>query len=142
METTYGFTTAFEISGGLEQLPQLSVSMVGRKTNLLTATTSIALPALTFASNLRWSVAFDSSWANLGNTQITGQIHAFTYSFSDFLRPAYYLDGRSALDFSNYEFKQRVIDLSMDVVLGAASGDLVPTEDALKTAGTKRFVRL
>lgn len=142
-DADYAFTTSFEITGGLDQLPQLSVSMVARKSNLASSTGALSLPAIAFASNMRWGVYFDSAWANLGNTQITGQVYGFSYKWSDFLRPEYFLDNRSTLDFTAYEFKGgRVADLTMDVVLGAASGDLVPTEDALKTAGTARFVRV
>ena len=142
LEAPYAFTTALEITGGLDQLPQINASMVARKTSLAASTASLALPTLTVASNLRWGVYIDSAWANLGTTQITGQIYGFTWKLSEFLRPDYFLDNRSDLDFSQYEFKPRTVDLTMDVVLGAASGDLVPTEDALKTAGTVRFVRL
>lgn len=142
LEATYAFTTAFEITGGLDQLPQLSASMVARKTSVSASTGGVALPTITTASNLRWKVTIDDAWAGLGTTQITGQVYGFSYKFSDFLRPEHFLDNRSDLDFSQYEFKPRTIDLTMDVVLGAASGDLVPTEDGLKTAGTKRFVRM
>jgi len=142
LEAPYGFATGFEIAGGLDQLPQLTIDMVARKTSLAAATGALALPTLSVASNLRWGVYIDSTWANLGTTQITGQIYGFAYKFSDFLRPDYFLDNRSALDFSSYEFKPRLVDLTMDVNLGAASGDLVPTEDGNKTAGTMRFVRL
>ena len=142
MEAPYGFTTGFEIAGGLDQLPQITMDMVARKTSLAASTGALALPTLSVASNLRWGVYIDSTWANLGTTQITGQVYGFTYKFSDFLRAAYYLNNRSDLDFSQYEFNPRVVDITMDVVLGAASGDLVPTEDGNKSAGTMRFVRL
>ena len=104
-DADYGFTTAFEITGALEQVPQLSVSMVARKSNLAAATGAISLPTLTLASNLRWGVYIDSAWSGLGGTQITGQVYGFSFKWSDFLSPAYYLDNRSDLDFSNYEFK-------------------------------------
>ena len=142
LEAPYGFTTGFEIAGGQDQLPQLTISMVARKTSLAAATGALALPTLSVASNLRWKVAIDNTWAGLGTTQITGQIYGFAYKFSDFLRPDYFLDNRSDLDFSQYEYKPKIVDLTMDVVLGAASGDLVPTEDGNKSAGTMRFVRL
>jgi len=142
LEAPFGFATGFEIAGGLDQLPQLTISMVARKTGLAASTGALSLPTLTVASNLRWGVYIDNTWAGLGATQITGQIYGFTYKFSDFLRPDYFLDNRSDLDFSNYEFKPRIVDLTMDVNLGAASGDLVPTEDGNKSAGTTRFVRL
>jgi hypothetical protein len=142
LEAPYGFATGFEIGGGLDQLPQLTIDMVARKTGLAASTGALALPTLNVASNLRWKVTIDSTWANLGTTQITGQVYGFAYKFSGFLAPAYYLDNRSDLDFSQYEFNPRMVDLTMDVTLGAASGDLVPTEDGNKSAGTMRFVRL
>ena len=140
-QALYGFTTAFEITAALEGVPQLSASMVARTTTLGTKTASVALPTVTYASSNRWAVYIDGTWANLGATQITGQIHSITFRFSDFLYPKYTLDNRAGLDFTKYAWKQRIVDVSMEVSVDPNSG-LVPDEDGNKTAGTKRFVRI
>jgi len=145
LEAPYAFTTALELTGGEEGVPQIKASMVARKTSLAVSTPALTLPTVSYAGNLRWAVYIDGTWAGLGTTQITGQVYGFTWRFSDFLRAAYYLDNRSDLDFSTYEYPGpdgRIVDLTIDTVLGAASGDLVPTEDGNKSAGTKRFVRV
>lgn len=141
-EAPYGFTTSLQITGGEDSVPQLNVSMVARKSTLAVATAAIAMPAMSFGPNMRWGLYIDNTWAGLGGTQITGQIFNFAWTFDGFLRPVYRMDNRSTLDFSQYEFKPRNVDLVIDAILDAASSGLVPTEDALKTAGTKRFVRV
>ena len=142
LEAPYGITTQIELSGGDEGVPQINASMVARKSVLSTSTPSLALPTITHPSNLQWAAYIDGKWAKLGTTQITGQIYGSTWRFGDFIKPVYYQDGRSALDFSNYEFGPRLAELSLDVVLDPASGGLVPTEDGNKSAGTLRFVRM
>ena len=140
-EAPYCITIAFEISGPEEGVPQITASLVARKTVLSTATASLTLPAVNFASTARWAVYIDGTWANLGTTQITGQVHSFTFRFSDFIYVKYALDNRSDLDFSHYAWKPRVAEITMEVSVDPNSG-LVPDEDGNKTAGTMRFVRL
>lgn len=142
LEAPYGFATSIQITGSEDSLPELSIGMVARQTSLAVATAAISLPTVSYSPNARWGIYIDSAWAGLGGTQITGQIMGFQWTFDGFLRPVYRLDNRSALDFARYEFKPRNVDLTLDTMLDAASGGLVPTEDSLKTAGTKRFVRV
>ena len=139
-QALYGFTTGFSIAAGLEGIPQLSASMVARKTSLGTKTAGVSLPTVTYAPNGRWAVYIDSSWANLGTTQITGQIHSIDFTFGNFLYPKYTLDNRSDLDFTKYAWRQRLVNVTMQVSVDPNSG-LVPDEDGNKSAGTKRFVR-
>ena len=144
MESPYCFTTQFGITGGVEGIPELTASMVGRKAVTATPTSSIALPAPKYAGNLRWSVYIDDSWANLGAAQKTGQIYGFSWTLSELLYPQYYLDGRTADDFSNYQFRPKLVDLTIDVAVDPASGGLITDakEPTDKRAGTKRFVRI
>ena len=139
-EAPFGITTGFQITGGRDMLPQLTTTMVARKSSITASTGALSLPTLSHAGNLRWALYMDSAWANLGNTQIIGEVFGFTYTFSEFLQPDYFLDNRADLDFSSYKFNPRVVDLVIDATLGVASSDLVPTEDDLLT--TKRFIRL
>ena len=142
MEAPYAFTTELEITGGDEGTPELRWVMTARKTIDSTKTASIALPDLTEAANARWAVYIDDSWATLGTTRIAGQIYGFTWSLSDFLRPGYYLDNRTDLDFSQYEYGRRRVELTLDVVHDTAATGLVPLEEADKAAGNTRFVRV
>ena len=140
MESTYVLTDRLEArsEGGV---PVLRTSHFGRKVSDSTKTASIALPTLTHASSARWAVYFDATWAGLGTTQITAQIRNLTYILATGIRPARYLDNRSDLDFSQYEFGTRQADLTFEVVHDPAAAKLVQTEEPLKTAGTLRFVR-
>ena len=145
-EAPYAFTKEIEISASEDATPQLSASMVARVSSLTASTGALTLPTPEVVTTPLAGLWIDATWAGLGTTAITGQIFGVTWRWSDFLREAWYFDNRSTKDFSQYEFpgrdEGRVADLTIDAVMGAASGDLVPTEDALKTAGTKRFVRV
>ena len=142
METPYGFTVALEIVAGVDGISQINASMVGRKTSDTTPTASLALPTVEYTSGLEWACYVDGTWANLGTTQISGQIYGFTWRFHNFLAPSYHLDGRDDKDFSQYQFTPREVDLTMDVVHDPTSTALVQTEEANKTNGTARFIQL
>lgn len=137
----YGFCTGFEISATLDGVAMLTVNMAARKSASTTKTT-IALPTLSFAAMAKWKLYLDTTWAGLGTTAKSGQVHSFNYKFSNFLRPAYYLDGRADLDFVTHEFAPRTGELTVDIVVDPASGKLVPAEETAMAAQTKRFIRL
>ena len=121
------------------------MSFFARKTVDSTYTSGIALDGPSYFANLRWGVHVDETWAGIGGTQISAQVLGFTSQFSNFIRPAWYMDNRSDLDFTQYEFGMpggRILDLSVDLVHDPASSKFVQTEEANKTNGTKRFVRV
>lgn len=141
-ESPYTFCTGFSISAGEDGLPELTMNFVGRAPSETATTGALTKPAITHAANIQWKVYLDTTWAGLGGTQITGQVKSFTFTFGDFVRAERYHDGRVTLDFSNYEFNAgRLGDITMEVVIDPNSG-FVPDEDAPKSAGTLRFVRL
>lgn len=141
-EAGYGFTTAWGIAGGEDGVPQINMSMIARKSASAASTAALSVPTPLYGANAKWKVYADSSWANLGNTQVSGQIYGFGYQFSDFLRAEHYHDGRADLDFSQYEFAAgRLGDLTFEAVVDPNSG-FIPTERAIKDASTMRFVRL
>ena len=142
MEAAYAFTNELEITGGDEGAPEVRFIMTARKTSDATKTAGLSLPALNPAANARWSVYVDDAWADLGNSRISGQVYGFTWKLGEFLRPGYYLDNRADLDFSKYEFGRRRVELSLDVVHDPSSSALVQTEEAHKSKGTTRFVRV
>ncbi len=142
MEAAYAFTTELDITGGDEGAPEARFVMTARKTSDADKTSGLSLPSVNPAANPRWSVYVDDAWADLGSTRISGQVYGFTWKLSEFLRPGYYLDNRADLDFSKYEFGRRRVELSLDVVHDPASSALVQTEEAHKSQGTARFVRV
>ena len=142
LRAPYGFTTAIEFVAAQEGIPQMNASMVARKTVLAASTAALSLPTtIEFPANMRWAVYFDDTWAGLGTTKISGQVYGVTWRFSEFVRPDYYLEDRADLDFAQYEFKPRTVDIAMDIVLDPAATGFVVVEDGKKTAGTQRFVR-
>jgi hypothetical protein len=144
LEAPFGVTTGFEITGGVDALPQVTFSMDARKSDQSTYTSGIALPTMTnaFAANLRWLMTLDTTWANLGNTNINGQVYGFTWSQSGLVMPQYYLQNRDDLDFANVEPQTRTADLTVQATLDTGGSNLYETELAAKANGTKRFIRM
>ncbi len=143
LEAPYCFTTELSITGAVDGVPQVSASMVGRKVSSVTVTPALALPSVSYAGNLRWAIYVDESWANLGTTKVAAQIYGFTWTLSNLLYPAHYLEDRSTLDFAQYEYRPKVVDLTMDFAIEPSAGLLVnANEPTDKAAGTKRFVRI
>ncbi len=145
MEAPYGICSGWTITAGLEGVPELAMSFFARKTVDSTYTSGLSVATQSYSPNLRWGLYVDETWAGRGASQISAQVLGFTAQFSNFIRPAWYLDNRSDLDFTQYEFGLpggRVLDLSVDLVHDPASARFVQTEEAKKTAGAKRFVRV
>jgi hypothetical protein len=142
MEFGYGITTDLEISGDAEGVGEMSWKMFGRETQDSTKTAALTVPTLEVPASLLWGVYFDPSWANLGSTQITGQIYNFRWTYNNAVHPGYYLDGRSDLDFSVEEFGRPMSEIEFDVIHDPDSAAFVQVEEALKSAGTLRFVSL
>tara|TARA_R100000808_G_scaffold9064_2_gene25182 strand:- start:2648 stop:3694 length:1047 start_codon:yes stop_codon:yes gene_type:complete len=142
IEAPFGVTTSFEITGGVDALPQITWSMDARKSVQSTYTSGIALPAVEFASNLRWMMTLDTTWANLGNTNINGQVYGFTWGQSALVMPQYYLQNRDALDFAGVEPQTRTTDLVIQATLDTGGSNLYETELAAKALGSKRFIQL
>jgi len=142
VEAAYGFTSSFEITGGVEALPQITWSMDARATDDVTYTSGIALPTLSFASNLKWSVHMDNTWSAIGGTNIGGQVYGFTWGQSPFVMPQYYLDARSDLSFSGVEPQTRTTDVAIECTYDTGASNFVKTELAKKATGTMRFLEL
>lgn len=142
VEAGYGIVTGFEVMAEPDGAPKMAVDLVTRAPVESTMTGAIALPSLNYAANARWDVRVDASWAGLGGTAIVSQPYAFRYKFNSGIRGERYLDGRSTLDFSKYEFGARWAELEIDTVIDAASGSLARNEIANRDAGVPRFVEL
>ena len=142
IEAGYCVTTELGIRSTPDGLSELDWTMVGQKAIEATKTTGIAIPALEYAAGLAWSFDMNDTWATLGDTQVSGHVYGFDWRFSDFIAPAYYLDGRATLDFSRHEYKPRMVDLTLDLVLDAKDATFTRLEIADKLASTLRFARL
>ena len=142
IEAPFGITSGFEITGGVDALPQITWAMDARKSSQSTYTSGIALPAVEFASNLRWNVTMDDTWANIANTNIAGQVYGFTWGQSAFVMPQYYLQARADLDFAGVEPQTRTTDVTIQCTFDTGASNFYDTEIAKKASGTKRFLEL
>lgn len=142
MEAPYGIVSEIVIAASFEGVPTVNVSLFAQKTTDGSSTGSIALPTLNKAAGPLWAAYFDDAWADLGDTQVTGQIYGFSATIRTGLSAGFYMDGRSTLDFTRYEVGPRMVDLTLDVTHDPASAALIQSEEAHKSAGTTRFVRL
>jgi hypothetical protein len=144
VEASFGVTSSFEITGGVEALPQITYSMDARKSSDATYTSGISLPGMAneFASNLRWSAHMDDTWSAIGGTNIGGQVYGFTWGQSAYVMPQYYLDGRDTLDFSGVEPQTRTTDVAIECTYDTGASNFAETEMAKKDSGTIRFLEL
>jgi hypothetical protein len=142
LTATYGFTTEMEISGGLDATPTLSWSMVSRATSAKSAATGIALPTLVNIASPLAKIYIDGTWANLGTTQISGEILSWTWKMTMKGVPRFTIDGRAGLDLTGVALRPHVVDLSISILHNAANSGLVVQERAAKAAGTGRAVRV
>lgn len=141
MEFTYGITDELEITATDDSVPELRWRMFGRQTADGTMTGSLLVPTLTYAPNPRWAVYMDDTWAGLGGTQISAQVYGFRFTYRNAVHPGYYLDNRSALDFSTEEYGRPEAELELDVVHDPDAASFVQTEEADKTSQNLRFIR-
>ncbi len=143
MRAAYCFVTGFTITGGDNGVAEIQVSMVGRATqDNFTPTTGLALVPIERAPMLKWDIYVDDAWADLGDTEILGQVYNFNLEFRDHLRPEWYLDSRTDLSFSQYEVGHRTLDLALDAVVAPAASGLIKVEKTAKIAQALRFARL
>lgn len=141
-EAGYGFCTDFEIAWGIDGIPELTINMVARKATEVTKTAAIAVPSLNPSPALLGSIFMDDTWAALGTAQISAQVYGARIAYQTGLTPKYYLDGRTTLDFTQYAFGKRMLDIQFDVEVDPSATGFAVLEKADKDAGTLRFCRV
>lgn len=142
LEFYYGHTTEMEITATDDGVPELRWVMKGRATVQGTKTAGQTVPALIYAPNARWTVDVDDTWATLGTANKAGQVYGFRWTYRGSTHPAYYLDGRADLDFTQTEQGKPEVELEMDVVHDPAAASLIQDEETHKAAQDLRFVQL
>jgi hypothetical protein len=144
VEAPYGITTGFEITGGVDAVPQISWSMDARKSSDSTYTSGLSLPTVSYASNLKWTVFCNDTWADMEGSasKVPGQVYGFTWALTPLVMPQFYLDGRDDLDFSTVEPQTRQVDLTMQVVYNTGASDFVEEQMGKKDNSQKQFLSL
>jgi hypothetical protein len=85
----------------------------------------------------------DSTWANLGVTQILSQILSAEVKFSTGLKPKLSLDGRTDLDFTTHILDASAVNVEATIrMLVEASAGQFATEKTAAEAATLRALRL
>ena len=142
LEFYYGFTDQMKFTLTSEGIGEMMWSMWGRATQQGTLTAALGVPALIRPANLLWRVDVDDTWAGLGTTNIPAQVYGAEWSYNNNTRPGYYLDGRTALDFTQPEYGRPAGEIFLDVVHDPDSASFVEDEETNKAALTQRFIQL
>lgn len=139
-QIAYAFVTGYEVEIGADGVPMMTIRLTGRKSTAPSNTT-IAVPSLQTTASLLSKVYVDTTWAGLGGTQISGQIFGVRHRYETGLFPQWYIDGRSALDFSTVHYKKRSAEVEIDAAVDPNSG-FVTAEETAREAKTVRFVQI
>lgn len=141
-EAGYCFCTEFEVTFGTEALPEIVCRFVGQEAVESTVTGAIALPTLHHAPNLKSSVWMDPAFADVGTTQITGQVYTGRFKFGGFVFPQRYMDGDTDISFQTHHFKQRTAEMEFDIISSPTSGSFLQTMQDDKAAGTAKAFQI
>lgn len=141
-ESPYVMCRELEISARNENVPEVVARFFGRKFVASTVTPALAVPTLSDFPALLTKVYIDDTWANLGMTQITGQVKSFRWRWANAVRPEWFLDGRADLDLSTHVIRRRTPELEMRIAVDPAANQVADDELTQKRASAGRAVRI
>ena len=111
-EADYCFGTSLEISGGVNEPVKMVWEMTGQQLTETTFTGALtAVAAQRFPFNLA-KFYIDSSYANMGNTQVTDMLMAFRWRLETMFTARYAADGGLVFSGVNEERKKVELELS------------------------------
>jgi len=139
-EWTYAFLTQIRFTYQVDQPLRFSAEGVCRRIQGSTLTAGQALPLIEIPPTPLAVMYVDSTWANLGVTQVTSQVLRADVTYHTGLKPKMTLDGRTDLDFTTYVFDASECGIDADFTLMA--GAQYATEKTAAEAQTIRAVRL
>lgn len=139
-EWAYCFASQLKWSYMIDQPIQFSAQGFGRRVQGSTLTPALAMPSINPAPVPLTQVWIDSTWANLGVTQVSSQVLKADITYHTGLKPKPTLDGRTDLDFTTYIFD--AADCGLDVNLVIMAGAQYALEKTAAEAGTARALRL
>lgn len=114
---------------------------VGRRIQSSTLTAALAMPTIQIPAAKLLKVWMDSAWANLGTSQITGEVRRVEVTFNTGLVPIQYLDGRTDLDFTSYRLNPDEVGLEVEITVHLTKAQF-DAQKAAAEAGTLRAVRV
>lgn len=139
-EFAYAFAHNIGFSWAAGEPILMTADGCARRKQTSTLTAAQAMPTIEIPPVALSKMYIDSTWANLGTTQITGQILSASIGFATGLKPIWTLDARADMDYTAY-----VPDFSavgLDVEITALLAGQYATEQTAAEAGTIRAVRL
>lgn len=138
-----GFLTEIEIIGAAGQPVRFNAKGKGRRLQTSTLTAALALPSIVEVPTALTKVFIDSTWANRGTTQITGQIVGWRFTFATGLMGQITADGRTDQDHSVVLLNpdERKWTFEADIKANLNTGQW-QTEKTAAEAGTLRAVEV
>lgn len=137
----YALASALRLSGAPGELVMMEIEGFCRKLQTgETYTPALSMPTPEMPPFALTKVYIDSTWANLGVTQVSSQVISYDFEHLTGCHPRFTADGRTELDFNTHEFNPDdvAVNASVTCLLGAQYG----TEQTAAGAGTLRAVRL
>jgi hypothetical protein len=135
-EVEFAFGTRIEISGAPNEVVKVSVEITGRQvTSGITFTAALTAQSVQKAPFNLSKVYIDTSWANLGTTQVTGMVKGITWALDTMFTASYGPDGN--LYFTSLDEDRKAPEITL--VLKRNSDAL--TEETAWENRTTRFIR-
>lgn len=135
-ECTFVMASQVEFSFAMEEVWQMSADLFGRFPTKSTFTGALTAPTVEDAVGQKCKVYIDSSWANLGNTQVASSLINATIRVPTGFGQTRYADG--SLEASNFSELPRAAEVEL-TFKHDASGE---AEYDNLVAGTTVFIRL
>jgi hypothetical protein len=136
----YAFLTQIRFVYQIDQPLKFSAEGIARRVQTNAITAALALPTIEIPPVPLVQCWIDSTWANLGVTQVVAQVLRASLTFHTGLKPKLTFDGRPDLDFTTYIFDASVrgFDLELDMFVDSQYA----TEKTAAEAATARAIRL
>ena len=128
---------------GADGLVTFESSGFARRSQSSTLTAAQSLAAPDVEPSALATIFIDTSWANLGNTQVTGEVLDWSFRFRNGVFPQWTADGRTDLDFTTHLTNGREVSIeaSITMLIEASSGQFA-TERTAAEASTLRAVQM
>lgn len=140
-EWAYAFLTQIQWMFEENKALMFSAEGVARRVQSSTLTAALSMPTINITPTALAKVWLDSTWANLGTTQLTSVVKKALLTFKTGLKPDFTLDGRTDLDFTGYiiDADEVGLELELTVRLTKAQYD---AQKAAAEAATLRAIRI
>ena len=136
LESDHVMASSIELGIALGDVVNLTVDMFGQFPAKSSFTASLTEDALNEVVSNKLRVYVDTSWANLGNTEVATLVAGGTVRLTTGIVPVKYADG--SLDFSDFTEQKRHMEIELEMVISTQA----ITEYDAWVAQTSRYLRL